>query len=398
MKKLLLFGAGKIGRSFISPIFYQSGYEVVFADIDQKLVDLLNEASSYNVTIRDSNHPEREQVITVKNVTAVHLSDTESIKKHSIESDMIATSVGKRGLLSLPELRTDGIRERYRIRKEQPIDIILAENIRNAAALFREKLKSFVPDVPVDEYLGLVETSIGKMVPIMTTAQLQEDPLSVIAEPYNHLIVDKQGFKNGVPDVPGLDPKMNMKAWVDRKIFIHNMGHATLAYQTNFLHPALKYTWEALEIKEIREITRDTMMQSAEILADKYPEAFTLNQLEEHTEDLLDRFSNRTLGDTIFRVGCDLSRKLNADDRLMIPILTGIKAGKKYSLILQAWVKGCSFNATDENGEVHPEDKKFKTKYAENPLVILSNHCKFDREKSSLLYENVQAILNELSI
>ena len=113
MKKLLLFGAGKIGRSFISPLFGQSGYEIVFADIDRKLVDLLNKTSSYKVIIRDSNHPEKEEICTVENISAVHLSDKNSIKKHIIESDLIATSVGKRGLLSLPELMAEGFRERY---------------------------------------------------------------------------------------------------------------------------------------------------------------------------------------------------------------------------------------------------------------------------------------------
>ena len=32
------------------------------------------------------------------------------------------------------------------------------------------------------------------------------------------------------PDVKGLAPKKNIKAWVDRKAFIHNLGHATAAY------------------------------------------------------------------------------------------------------------------------------------------------------------------------
>ncbi|MBN1789065.1 MAG: hypothetical protein JW830_01125 [Bacteroidales bacterium] len=37
-KKLVLFGAGKIGRSFIGQIFNRSGYEVVFLDINQDLI------------------------------------------------------------------------------------------------------------------------------------------------------------------------------------------------------------------------------------------------------------------------------------------------------------------------------------------------------------------------
>ena len=39
--------------------------------------------------------------------------------------------------------------------------------------------------------------------------------------------------------------------------------------------------------------------------------------LHEHVEDLLYRFTNRKLGDTVFRVGRDLPRKLSPDDRLI---------------------------------------------------------------------------------
>ena len=398
MKKLLLFGAGKIGRSFIGQVFGKSGYEIVFADIDQKVVDLLNTACCYKIFIRDNNHPEKEEEYLVENISAIHLSVKESVIKNIIDSDIIVLSVGKRGLLSLAELLAEGIRERYRIREEQPIDIILAENVRDASALFKKKLKQWLPDFPLDGYVGLVETSIGKMVPNMTEEQLKKDPLSLIAEPYNTLIVDAKGFRNGIPSVEGLAPKKNMKAWVDRKIFIHNMGHVTLAYHANFYNPELIYTWEALEINALKDVTQKTMLQSAEILVDLYPDVFTLKQLNEHIDDLLDRFSNRALGDTIFRVGCDLSRKLGVSDRLMTPILAGIETGKEYSLILEAWVKGCSFKASDEHGEMYSEDKKFKIKYTEDPITILSNRCKLDREKYSEIYENVQKTQEVLTL
>jgi mannitol-1-phosphate 5-dehydrogenase len=44
----------------------------------------------------------------------------------------------------------------------------------------------------LDEYVGLIETSIGKMVPIMPEKELERDPLMVYAEPYNTLIVDRK--------------------------------------------------------------------------------------------------------------------------------------------------------------------------------------------------------------
>ena len=397
MKKILIFGAGKIGRSFIGQLFSRAGYEVVFADISKNVVDLLNETKSYKVITRDSNFPEKEGEYVVSNVSAVHLSEKDLVINHIVDTDIISLSVGKRGLLSLADILAPGIKKRYENKKDQPIDIILAENVRNAAALLGDGLKKRLPDLPVDHYVGLVETSIGKMVPIMTGEQLARDPLSVYAEAYNTLILDAKGFRNEIPDVPGLAPKNNMKAWVDRKLFIHNMGHATLAYQTNYLHPEIKYTWEALKDKELRAITRKTMIQSAEILLAIYPGEFTMDQLTDHIDDLLLRFSNKALGDTIFRVGCDLPRKLNVDDRLMVPVISGKEKKMDYSLILEAWVKGCSFNATDNQGKLLPEDRQFKEKFGENPLRILRDYCKLEEPEYSEIYENVRKIQNRLS-
>ncbi len=392
MKRLLLFGAGKIGRSFIGQLFARADYEIVFVDIDPQLVDSLNKAGSYKIITLDNNHPGKEGEYIVKNVSAIHLSDKAKIIECIVKADILALSVGKQGLLGLSELLAKGIQERYRIRKDNPVDIILAENVRDTADLLLGELNKWLIDLPVNEYIGLVETSIGKMVPIMTEEQLSQDPLSVFAESYNTLIVDALGFRNVIPDVKGLAPKKNMKAWVDRKIFIHNLGHASLAYHAKLFKPELIYTWEALEIDQLREIARRTMIQSKEILMALYPDEFTHSQLIDHIDDLLDRFSNRALGDTIYRVGCDLSRKLSRDDRLMVPILTAIKLDKDYSLILEAWVKGCFFNATDREGKRTRMDEEFRMKYADKPSLVLSNHCKFDREEYSMLYEEVHEI------
>lgn len=43
MKNIVLFGAGKIGRSFIAQLFSKSGYEVIFIDINSDIIKALNE-------------------------------------------------------------------------------------------------------------------------------------------------------------------------------------------------------------------------------------------------------------------------------------------------------------------------------------------------------------------
>ena len=70
-KKIVIFGAGKIGRSFIGQLFSRSGYEVVFIDKDCPLIDALNKQRSYKVFICDK-HPE---TLIIENVRGVYADD-----------------------------------------------------------------------------------------------------------------------------------------------------------------------------------------------------------------------------------------------------------------------------------------------------------------------------------
>ncbi len=390
MKKLLQFGAGKIGRSFIAQVFSKAGYEIIFVDIDPCVVKSINEAGSYDVIIKSD---EKEERYTVDQISAIDVTATRKVINAIMVTDIISISVGKKSLLKLARILARGIKNRYTEIPGAPVDIILAENVRDAASLLSAEIARRIPDVPVEAYVGFVETSIGKMVPLMTEEQTQQDPLSVFAEPYNDLIVDARAFRAGIPDVSSLDPKENMKAWVDRKIFIHNLGHAVLAYHCNALYPETKTTWEALDQHDLFEITRATMLESAHILQHLYPSEFTMEELSAHIDDLLDRFANKALGDTIYRVGCDIGRKLARDDRLMIPAEQAARAGLDHDLILRAWVRGCSFNAVDDQGKMFPEDRKFRNRYKEDPIRILREHCNFDPTKDRSLFQEVEAII-----
>ena len=65
----------------------------------------------------------------------------------------------------------------------------------------------------------------------------------------------------------------------------------------------------------------------------------------------------------------------------------------KFSLIIDAWVKGCFFNAYDNQGNATSLDKDFMEKYARNPILVLSDHCKFDCEKYKMLYLDLRKIM-----
>jgi len=346
--KIVIFGAGKIGRSFIGQLFACSGYRVVFVDVDLALIDQLNERGSYPVIIKG----ETEQKIIVGNVSAISAFDTDRVAQIVATAGILSVNVGKNALPKVIPVIAEGLNIRFEHHPEIPLDIILAENMRDAANYVREQLIPHLPvEFKIDQLVGLVETSIGKMVPTMPLAEIEKDPLIVFAEPYNNLILDEKGFKGSIPEVKGLSPKANIKAWVDRKAFIHNLGHATAAYYGHFLHPEMIYMYEILEDPRVLEFTREVMLQSANILVKCYPDDFSENDLVVHTDNLIERFRNRALKDTVFRVGQDLTRKLGEGDRFMGIIRMAIGKTLPFDLILKAMSYGFFFRAKDE--ELH---------------------------------------------
>jgi len=77
----------------------------------------------------------------------------------------------------------------------------------------------------------------------------------------------------------------------------------------------MTFIYEALEVPGIYKTVRECMKQSAVALNGVYPNDLTLPDLQNHIDDLLFRFQNKSLGDTIFRVGRDLYRKLDKNER-----------------------------------------------------------------------------------
>ncbi len=387
-KKIVIFGAGKIGRSFIGQLFGRAGFEVVFVDIDQKTINALNRQKKYNVVIKSE---ENEEVINVQHVRGILADEHDSIVNELATCSLVALSVGQKGLPYIIPLLAKGIVQRKQNRIPA-LDIIIAENMRNAGDFIRDKLKDILPlTFPVDEMTGLIETSIGKMVPIMTLKDIREDPLQVFAEPYNTLILDGSAFKNPIPNVKGLAPKQNIKAWVDRKLFIHNLGHAAAAYIGNYHLPQAKYMYEVLANDLVKDLTIYAMKESAEILMNKYPGEFTSSQLHEHIDDLIHRFQNKALGDTVFRVGCDLPRKLGSEDRLVCPIKLATEQNKPIENVLLAYVCATFFNAKNEEGNVLEQDEALVKEHKQFGIsFIAKKYSKVDPVQEEKIINNIE--------
>jgi mannitol-1-phosphate 5-dehydrogenase len=344
MKEAVIFGAGAIGRGFLGQLYSESGYRVTFVDVDQALLDALNRRGEY--TIRLVTNDESEEV-QVGPVAALHSSDVEAVADALSRAEIAATAVGAGILRHIAPAIARGIQVRRADEITPPLNLIICENLKGAAAITRDLVGAeLTPDDQafLDAHVGFVDTVIARMVPPLTPELRVQDPSMVIVEPYKELPVDRSGFVGEPPAVVGMIPYAPFSFFTERKLYIHNAGHALLAYLG--YQAGYEYGYEALADDGIYFQVRGGMEESALALARKYSPA--RGALLANIEDLLGRFGNRALGDTILRLGRDPLRKLARTDRLAGAALNALAEGVTPTNLVTGIAAALAFN--------HPED------------------------------------------
>lgn len=305
--KLVMYGAGSIGRGFIGALFAQGGYDVVFIDVNETVVEELNQRGRYFLHIAAETPYES----AVSHVSAINGKDAAAVAKAIAGCDILATSLGAAVLPRVAPAIAQGLLLREAA-GGGPLDILICENLKDAAARLREWLSNALPADRQDvlQTCGLVEAAIGRMVPVADDAG-GEDPLAVTVEEYGFLPVDRAAFKNFVPDLPQLVPHAPFSFFEERKLYLHNMGHAVCAYLGRFQY--YEYISTAIADPLIRLAVEGAMTEACSMLSARHGVPF--EELRRHALDLLYRFGNPRLADTCARVARDPLRKLALDDR-----------------------------------------------------------------------------------
>ncbi len=350
-QKIVIFGAGNIGRSFIAPVFTRGGYEAVFADVAPGVLAALKERNHYTLVEKTDTGDNTHEISPVR---AVDARDAAAVARELEGAEICATCVGAGALPIVLKSIAAAVTSRKR-----PLDIILAENLKGAAELAKGVFeKAGISASEQKKRIGIIETSIGKMVPIMPVEIAAEDPLLSWAEPFNTLIVDRDGFTGKVPEIPDFMAVSPIAPWVARKLYIHNFGHAAAAY-IGFAHqPEAAYIWEVLENRVVAAAVGKAMQISGTALRREYPGVFSADDIEAHVGDLISRFRNRALGDTVYRVGRDLSRKLQRRDRVVGALELIRKHGLDTGAALEVFQSALSFQAPGPDGNADKKDRE----------------------------------------
>jgi mannitol-1-phosphate 5-dehydrogenase len=323
MKQAVMFGAGNIGRGFLGQLFSESGYLVNFVDVDQALLAALNKRGHYTIRLVTNESSEDVSVGPVRGLAAV---DRDAVADVIAQAGIGATAVGAGALKHVAPTLAAGIIRRADQGVKTPLNLILCENLKDAARLFRGMVENELPSgyhAYLAEQIGFVDTVIARMVPPLPPELRAQDPSLIVVEPYKELPVDAAGFVGPPPDIVGMQPVAPFAFYTERKLYMHNAGHAVLGYRGYQM--GYVYGYEALQDPEIIAAVRGAMQESQQALEKKY--GMAAGVITHYLEDALARFHNRALGDTIFRLARDPIRKLAPNDRLIGAALNALEQG-----------------------------------------------------------------------
>lgn len=322
MSRITIFGAGSVGRGFIGQIFSEAGWRVTFVDTDAALIAALNTGSYRHVTLSDQYSEER----LVTGVEAVDGRDVEGVAAAVASADFLATAVGAANMKYIAPALAEGLRRRAAA-EGGPLDIMLAENLHNASKVLRDLLAETLGEDAgeVLASVGVLETSIGRMIPVPSAERRAEDPSWIAVEPYRELPFDCAAARAPLPDVPDLLCRRDIPFafYSDRKLYLHNLGHCLTAYLGELMGD--EEIADAIRRPEVFRRVHMVMDTAARALSLEYGEP--LDSVRSNVEDLLRRFANRALHDTVERVGRDPQRKMAEGDRFLGALALAAKHG-----------------------------------------------------------------------
>ena len=120
-------------------------------------------------------------------------------------------------------------------------------------------------------------------------------------------------------------------AYEARKLYLSNAGHAALAYLG--ARRGHEFVWQCAEDPKTADVCAAALAESSQALSAEY--GFLPDDLRAFCADLMRRFANKALGDTVARVAADPRRKLRPTDRLVGAANLCLKHGVAPSALAQ---------------------------------------------------------------
>lgn len=296
------FGAGNIGRGFIGALLQEAGYFVVFADVNEHLIDSMNKAGSYVVTELDG----AQAMHTYSNFKALNsISEQKELLDWIARADIITASVGAAILPRIAPTIEAGLRLRE---KSEPAIVMACENALRASEVIRDAMQ--------DRHLAhsraiFCNTAVDRIVPLQPAGS---EP-NVSVESFSEWVVDTSPLDEHKLHLPGAKLVSDLDPFIERKLYTVNTAHLAIAYLGQ--RAGHKTVVSALADPDVRQAAEQALAETAQVLVAKH--GLDAGEHASYIAKTLERIANPAVDDEVVRVGRDPVRKLSRHERLIGP-------------------------------------------------------------------------------
>lgn len=308
----VIFGAGKIARGFIAHLLYLSGENFVFVEKAQALVELINKNRQYTVNILGAS----EKNAVIKDVKALSFEDEKEVAAAIAKADAIFTAVGGKNLNEIVPLLVKGLKARFDVGNNDPMNIITCENWKLPADLLQKGIMEQLSHEYLEIFLkrvGITEAVVMRSAIEADAEMLKTDPLVVNVQDFWELPLDASRIKGNLPPVRGIKLVESFEGFLERKFYTYNAANGTVSY-LGYIKGYEKIA-DAAHDADILEILSGVYNETSRALSVKHK--ISLEEQLAFTKTSLKKLQDYTIVDYIERNARDPIRKVGPDDRLV---------------------------------------------------------------------------------
>lgn len=344
-KKAVHFGGGNIGRGFVAEFLHNSGYEVVFVDVMDSVIEQLQNNKSYKV-IQVGAEGESESVIT--NYRAINSkTHEEDVIKEISTADIVTCSVGPNILKFIAPVIAKGVD--LRPNEATPLAVIACENAIGATDTLAGHIKheKNTPQHRLDDHherARYANSAIDRIVP----AQDPAAGLNVKLEKFYEWVVEETPFHDhDKPSIEGIKWVDDLTPYIERKLFTVNTGHAAAAYHG--YNKKCRTVYDALQDEEILKEVHAALKETSDLIVSKHD--IDVQEQKDYVNKIITRIGNPHLEDAVERVGRAPLRKLSRKERFIGPAAELAEQGKNCQALLDAAEMAFRFQNVEEDEE-----------------------------------------------
>ena len=344
--KAVHFGAGNIGRGFVGLLLHEGGYEVVFSDVADALVDAINAVDQY--TVHEAGPGGVDHVVTGFRAVNSRL-DPDAVADEVADAEVVTTAVGPTVLRFVAPSIAEGLRRRAT--GAPPLQVMACENAIGATDRLREEITAYLGGDAgaVLSRAVFANTAVDRIVP----AQPEGQGVDVTVEPYVEWAIESGPFGDALPSIPGAHFVDDLAPYIERKLYTVNTGHAAAAYFG--ARAGADTIAAALADPDVASRVDAALQETSAVLTAEH--GLDPAELAAYRATILERFRNPQLEDDVRRVGRQPLRKLSRHERFIGPAAMAAERGLPTAALVAAVAAALEFADPDDPQAVELQER-----------------------------------------